>query len=130
GGDAWNWVTSNPAPFSGAASTQSTNNSGLHQVFFTAATDTLTISTGDVLFAYIYIDPSHLPTEAMLQWNDGTWDHRAFWGANNVSYGNLGTPSRFYAGALPPTGHWARLEVPASQVGLEGSTLTGMSFTL
>src|SRR5205085_3739570 len=78
----------------------------------------------------IYLDPSHLPTEAMLQWNDGIWEHRAFWGANNISYGNVGTPSRFYAGPLPAAGAWARLEVPARQVGLEGSTLSGMALSL
>ena len=33
-------------------------------------------------------------------------------------------------GALPPTGQWVRLEVPAAQVGLEGRTLNGMAFTL
>ncbi|PYK99351.1 MAG: hypothetical protein DME19_08835, partial [Verrucomicrobia bacterium] len=33
-------------------------------------------------------------------------------------------------GGLPPTGQWARLEVPASLLGLEGATLNGMSFML
>ena len=33
-------------------------------------------------------------------------------------------------GALPPTGQWVRLEVPASLVGLEGRTLNGMAFSL
>ena len=33
-------------------------------------------------------------------------------------------------GGLPPTGQWVRLAVPAAQVGLEGSTLNGMAFTL
>jgi hypothetical protein len=130
GGDAWNWVSSNPLPFSGAAAQQSINVMGLHQVFFSGATAPFAVSTGDVLFAYIYLDPSHPPTEAMLQWTDGSWEHRAFWGANNISYGIFGGPSRFYAGALPSAGGWARLEVRASQVGLEGSHLTGMAFTL
>ena len=33
-------------------------------------------------------------------------------------------------GPLPAVGQWVRLEVPASQVGLENRTLTGMAFTL
>src|SRR5438874_2331852 len=90
GGDAWNWVSSNPAPFIGTLASQSTADNGLHQHFFTMATGTLTVNTGEMLFAYIYLDPSHLPTEVMLQWNDGSWDHRAFWGANNISYGAIG----------------------------------------
>ncbi|HEX8472944.1 MAG TPA: hypothetical protein VF666_02840 [Pyrinomonadaceae bacterium] len=38
--------------------------------------------------------------------------------------------SRRYMGALPTAGQWVRLEVPASQVGLEGHSLRGMSFLL
>jgi hypothetical protein len=33
-------------------------------------------------------------------------------------------------GALPAAGQWVKLAIPASAVGLEGSTLTGMGFTL
>src|SRR2546430_11414651 len=65
----------------------------------------------------------------MLHWNDGTWEHRAYWGANNIAYGTDGTASRLYMGPLPPAGQWNRLEIPATQLGLEGSTLTGMSFS-
>src|ERR1043166_3866657 len=32
-------------------------------------------------------------------------------------------------GPLPAAGQWVRLEVPASQVGLEGSILKGMDFS-
>src|SRR5258708_1840222 len=63
-------------------------------------------------------------------WNDGTWLHGAYWGANNIGYGTDGTVSRRYMGPLPVTGQWVRLEAPASQVGLEGSTLNGMAFTV
>jgi hypothetical protein len=66
----------------------------------------------------------------MLQWNDGSWDHRAYWGANNIGWGTNGTNSRRFMGALPPAGQWVRLEVPASLVGLEGRVLNGMAFTL
>jgi hypothetical protein len=66
----------------------------------------------------------------MLQWNDGNWEHRAYWGANNIAFGINDTASRRFMGALPPAGQWVRLEVPASSVGLEGRVLTGMAFTL
>src|ERR1043166_760235 len=124
GGDAWHWVSSNPLPFSGAAAQQSINVMGLHQVFFSGATAPFAVSTGDVLFAYIYFDPSHPPPEPLLQWTDGSWEHRAFWGANNISYGIFGGPSRFYAGALPSSGGWARLEGRARHVGLGGRELS------
>jgi hypothetical protein len=66
----------------------------------------------------------------MLQWNDGSWEHRAYWGANSLDYGIDGTPTRRYMGALPAPGQWVQLKVPASQVNLEGSILNGMAFTL
>ena len=66
----------------------------------------------------------------MLQWNDGTWEHRAYWGANQIGFGVDGTNSRRYMGTLPAAGQWVRLEVAASLVGLEGRSLNGMAFTL
>ena len=81
--------------------------------------------------AYVYIDPANVPGEIMLQWNDGTWEHRAYWGANLItSWGVDGTNSRRFMGPLPPAGQWVRLEVPASLVGLEGRTLNGLAFSM
>src|SRR5262249_14347665 len=98
---------------------------GLHQHYFTGATATLTPGTGDVLFAYVYLDPANPPSMIALQWNDGNFEHRAYWGANLLPWGVDGTESRRSMGPLPPTGQWVRLEVPAAQVGLESRTLTG-----
>ena len=131
GGDSWNWVSSNPTPFLGTLEHQSANLPGEHQVFFANATGTLTLATGDVLYAYVYLNPSAMPSEIMLQWNDGSsWDHRAYWGADSLGFGADGTPGRYYMGALPPGGQWVQLKVPASVVNLEGSTISGMGFTL
>jgi len=130
GGDAWTWVTSNPTPFSGTAASQSSAGAGEHQHYFDWASATLKVDAGDFLFAYVYLDPSNLPTELMLQWTDGSWDHRAYWGANSILNGTDGTASRFYAGALPAAGQWVRLQVPANSVGLAGGTVKGMAFTL
>jgi len=130
GGDLWNWVSSNPAPVSGTTASQSSIGPGLHQHYFTSATQKLTVNPGDTLYAYVYLDPANLPSEIMLQWSDGSWEHRAYWGANNISYGVTGTASRTNAGPLPAAGQWVRLEVRAAQVGLEGSTLDGMAFSV
>src|SRR5205814_1572539 len=35
-----------------------------------------------------------------------------------------------FKGALPPTGQWVRLDVPAYEVGLVFSTINGMAFSL
>ena len=130
GGDAWTWVTTNPTPFQGAQAHQSAIAAGMHQHFFEGATATLPVAVGDTLYAYVYLDPANPPSEVMLQWNDGSWEHRAYWGTNQLSFGADGTSSRRYMGALPATGTWVRLAVPASWVGLEGRTLNGMAFTL
>ena len=128
--DGWTWVSGNPAPYSGALAHQSAVVAGMHQHYFYNATTTLSVGVGDTLFAYVYLDPANPPSEVMLQWNDGSWEHRAYWGANLISWGTDGTVSRRYMGALPAVGQWVRLEVPAAQVGLEGRTLNGMAFTL
>jgi hypothetical protein len=129
GGDSWRWISTNPAPFAGTLAHQSTG-SGIQEHSFNHAWVTMSVRTGDVLFSYVYLNPTNTPREVMLQWTDGTWDHRAYWGNNDIPYGSDETASRFNAGPLPAAGQWVRLEVPAKSVGLEGSTIKGMSFAL
>jgi hypothetical protein len=129
-GDSWNWVSSNPGPYSGALAHQSVSRKGTHQHSFYNATATLPVAVGDILFSYVYLDPANSPNEVMLQWYDGSWEHRAYWGANVINFGTDGSPSRRYMGPLPAAGQWVRLAVPAAQVGLEGSTLSGMAYTV
>ncbi len=107
GGDpwAWNWVASNPTPQSGKSAFQSAIGTGEHQYLFLNATATMNVTTGATLYAWAYIDPANPPSELMLQWNDtSSWDHRAYWGANNLTYGSNGTVSRQYMGALSGRG--------------------------
>jgi hypothetical protein len=132
GGDAWNWQNSNPAPYSGLLDQHSASAAGEHQVYFDNATATLSIQTNATLYAWIYLNPSSMPSEAMLQWCDqnGSWEHRAYWGANLLTFGVDGTASRTNMGALPAAGQWTQLKVPASLVNLAGSTLNGVAFTL
>ena len=130
GDEPWNWIGSSPTPFAGALAHQSALASGEHQHYFSGASATLAVTVGDTLFAYVYLDPVNPPSEVMLQWNDGSWEHRAYWGANLIGWGTDGTVSRRYMGALPAPGTWVRLAVPASLVGLESRTLNGMAFTL
>ena len=131
GGDGWNWTSNNPIPFSGTLEHTSNLGAGLHQHYFSSARATLSIHTGDSLFTYVYLDPINPPSEVMLQWNDGTsWEHRAYWGANEITYGTNASAGRFFAGPLPAAGQWVRLQVAAGAVALEGSTVSGMAFTL
>ena len=131
GGDSWNWVSSNPTPHSGTKAHQSSASAGLHSHSFNWAAP-LAINSGDTISTYVYLDPANPPAEIMLAWvtTSGDWNHRAYWGANNITYGTDGTAGRRYMGALPAAGQWARLDVPASAVGLEGQSVQGMDFVL
>lgn len=126
--DAWNWVSSSPAPLSGNVSHQSLNTNGNHQHFFTSTSQTMTIASNDWLFCYIYLEADKMPSEVMLQWldSDGSWDHRAYWGADMITEWG----KRTNMGTLPDSGRWVRLSVPASSVGLMGRTVNGMAFAL
>jgi subtilisin len=130
--ETWNWVSANPTPHSGTKSHQSSivSATNIRQHFFYNATSTLQIGTGEILYAWVYIDQPNPPSEIMLQWNDGvSWEHRAYWGANTMGWGQDGTPSGMNMGRMPPAGSWVKLVVPARAVGLEGKTVSGMAFT-
>jgi hypothetical protein len=88
------------------------------------------VGVGDTLFAYVLLSACDPPDTVVLQWNDGTWEHHGYWGANIYPYGTNGTDSLRRMGDLPPGGQWVSLEIPASQIGLEGRTLNGLSFDL
>lgn len=133
--DVWDWVTDSPASFSGRPAHRSSIHPGFHQHHFANAGHTMQLGAGDKIFTYVYLDPHNLPNQVMLQWHvrgedvEG-WEHRAYWGASYVNWGVEGTNSRRHMGPLPAAGQWVRLEVSASEVGLEGKTLDGMAFTL
>jgi uncharacterized repeat protein (TIGR01451 family) len=133
--EPWVWIFDNPLPYSGKRAHQSSVSAGLHHHFFYGATETLTVNTGDILFTYVYIDPDNIPSQIMLQWDDGSgglvaWNHRAYWGQNLIFPNVADGPANHFAGPLPTAAHWVRLEVPASAVGLEGHVLSGMDFSL
>ncbi len=144
GGDAWNWI--DDPGVAGTRSHRSNAAPGLHEHYFNGATATAAVSPGDAVFSWVYLDAAHPPTEVMLMWHEtgkrsgqstgleenraGSWEHRAYWGNNSVTYGETGTVGRHYAGPLPPLGEWVQLIVPAAAVGLEGATLDGMGYTL
>ncbi|HUG69473.1 MAG TPA: PSD1 and planctomycete cytochrome C domain-containing protein [Pirellulaceae bacterium] len=130
GDSPWKFVGAEEGPvYSGQRSSTRTA-TGLSQHFFTDAKPGLKIGQDDVLFAYVYLDEKNPPQEIMLQFNDGSWEHRAIWGENLIEWGTNGQASRLPMGELPPAGRWARLEVSAAKVGLKpGTVLNGWAFT-
>ena len=129
----WEFVGKNEAPvFSKLLSRRQTAApEQTVQHSFRNANRKFTLAEGDQLFAYVWIDPESPPETVMLQWNDGTWDHRAFWGEDKINFGEIGsdTPAHKPMGPLPAAGEWVRLEVDPTVVGLEpGSVLNGTAF--
>ena len=130
GSTEWKWQPKSDGPvFSGErASTRTATE--LSQHFFTEANPPLKVGEGDILFAHVFLDPANPPKEIMLQWNDGTWEHRAIWGEDVIPWGAPNSPSRMAMGPLPEAGKWVRLEVPAEKVGLKsGALVNGLAFT-
>jgi hypothetical protein len=85
---------------------------------------------GDRLFAYVYLDPRNPPETVQLQFNDGNWNHRAYWGADKGHGAGQQGPANHHVGDLPELGKWVRLEVPVAAVGLKSdSSLNGWAFT-
>lgn len=129
GNTPWQFVTEPKPVFSGKKASVRTA-SGLSQHFFDGAKQPLRIAEGDIFFCYVYLDEKNPPNEIMLQFNDGSWNHRAYWGNDLIDWGTKDSPSRFRKGDLPEKGKWVRLEVPVTEVGLKkGSVVNGWAFT-
>jgi hypothetical protein len=126
---SWNFDTTQHA--SGANAHKEPLAAGEHEHSFSNAAQSINIQQGDVLVTWVLLDPCNPPREVMLEFNSGgSLEHRAIWGDDLISRGAIGTVSRYRAGPLPAAGGWVRLEVPAAMVGLESTTVTGMSFDL
>jgi hypothetical protein len=136
GGDDWHWIkaVSRPPELGARAASlqhQSSISTAIHEHGFDHAETSLFVEAGDVLFAYVFLDPQNPPKTIMLEWSDGrTWNHRAYWGPNLIPYGTANTTEQRSMGRLPAAGKWVRLDVPASAVGLEGQEVKGMIFRL
>ncbi|UUO04517.1 PSD1 and planctomycete cytochrome C domain-containing protein [Blastopirellula sp. J2-11] len=128
-GGGWNYVSA-PEPVFGGDKAFYRSAEGLSQHYFIEASPPLEVTAGDVLFAHVYIDPENPPKQIMLEWYDGSWEHRAYWGEDHITWGKDKTPSRQYMGALPEAGTWVKLEIPIQQVALTpGAKVHGWSFT-
>ena len=129
GNTPWKFVT-RPEPVFTGERAHVREAKGLSQHYFTEANPPLLIERGMTLFTHVYLDPENPPAQLMLQFNDGSWEHRAYWGKDLIDWGTQNTASRQRIGDLPAVGQWVRLEVDIARVGLKpGSKLNGWAFT-
>ena len=127
---SWQWGEAAAQPVLSEKFSHVRTAQGQGQHYFTGATAGLRIGADDKLFAYVFLDAQNPPKTIMLQFNDGSWEHRAYWGEDLIALGVAGTASRRPQGPLPTIGGWVRLEVSAQSIGLSpGAVVQGMAFT-
>jgi hypothetical protein len=130
GAEPWKFVSAPEHPVHSGENSSTRTADGLSQHFFTGAKTKLTIGENDRLFAYVFLDPKNPPETVQLQFNDGSWEHRAHWGADKTFGIGRKNASNRPMGPLPELGKWVKLEVAASDVGLKpGAKLNGWAFT-
>jgi Protein of unknown function (DUF1553)/Protein of unknown function (DUF1549)/Planctomycete cytochrome C len=125
------WVTSeNGQVFSGKKAIKRTA-TGLAQDVFEKAKKPMIVSSGDKLFAYVYLDPTNRPKSIMLQFHTTDWNYRANWGDEDaIPYGEKGKEQKLIMGALPAAGQWVRLEVETEKLKMKpGLRINGLAFT-
>ncbi len=130
--EAWEFIGSDQGPVHSGNQSRRQFSSGLVQHVVLGATKTIRVTDNTRFYTWVYLDAENPPQAVMLQFNDGTWDHRAVWGSDAIDYGKRAQSwaGYFRAGDLPATGQWVRLEVPAADVGLKpGSTVAGQAWT-
>jgi hypothetical protein len=94
---------------------------GISYYGFSNATDMLSVGWGENLGFYVLLSECRTPSKIFAQWvaSDGSWKG-ASWGQAQAGH--------VYMGALPAAGGWTWLEVPASQLLLEGTPLKSFAF--
>ncbi|MBM84231.1 MAG: hypothetical protein CMJ78_27060 [Planctomycetaceae bacterium] len=132
GANSWKFVSAPDHPvYSGKKSfLRKATGAGITQHFFSRVKKKFKLGANDRLYAYVYLDPKNPPETIQLQFNNGTWEHRASWGADKAFRAGANNASNRVIGKLPEPGKWTRLEVTAASVGLPaGSELQGWAFT-
>ena len=126
-GHSWLWVRSGSNWLGLAHKSPPDQGTRFHYLY--GAQYPLRVMEDDQLFTYVRLHPDRPPREIMLEWYDGSNEHRAYWGEDLIHRGRPGTPGHVFMGPLPPVGQWVRLVVPAEAVGLgPDRPITGMRF--
>lgn len=130
GAEPWKFVEGPNHPVYLGQKSHTRTGNGLTQHFFTEAAEPLVIEEHSKLFAWVFIDPANKPKTLQLQFNDGSWNHRATWGGDRAFGAGQNNDANRKMGKLPAAGKWVRLEVSADQVGLKpGAKINGWAFT-
>jgi len=129
----WDFIDAAAGPVHSGTKSRHQRGAGIVQHFFLGAPRAVRLSQSDQFFFWIWIDADEPPETVMLQLHSsGSWEHRAYWGADRISFGGIGTdgPNHLAQGPMPEAGSWVRLAVDPAHLGLApGSLVDGMAFT-
>ncbi len=128
---ALKWVSSGEGPVHSGKKALTRKGTGIVQDFFDGLPKQLFVPAKGKIFAHVYLDPKDPPKGVMLQFNTGSWSHRALWGeTNSIEWGKEGTVERLVMGPLPKTGEWVKLEFDIAKLKLKaGTKFAGLAFT-
>jgi len=128
----WDFVSAEDAPVHRGKRSRRQTGDQIVQHFFINAKKTVTVQSDTRLHTWVYLHPDAPPLSVMIQFHDGkSWDHRAVWGQDKISYGLREKDWDGYRrqGDLPEPGRWHRLEIAAADVGMKpGDVVSGMAF--
>ncbi|HKS22644.1 MAG TPA: hypothetical protein VJZ76_07595 [Thermoanaerobaculia bacterium] len=96
---------------------------GLHSIAVEDATTTQPVYVGEKLVFYVLLDMCSPPTEMLVRWKN-TWGETRgmYWGtSHNIGLEDTNFPR---IGAMPSSGSWIRMEVPAAQFYFEDRYVT------
>ena len=128
----WNFVSGADAPVYSGRNSRRQSAKQLVQHYVDDLEKQVTVRSDTQFYVWVYLDAKNPPQAIMLQLNDGTWEHRAVWGSDDIRYGRKPESWAGYrrSGDLPATGRWVRLAAAAERLGLKpGSQVKGMAFT-
>lgn len=124
------WKLADHPVFSGSKSIVRSGKGNNQHYFINSKNPHEVFAVEDEFFAYVYLDPENPPKQIMLQFNDGSWSRRAYWGESLIPYGTENTTSRVKVGSLPELGKWVRLSVTVKKLGLKPKDkINGIAFT-
>ena len=124
------WNPTDKQVFSGLKSFVRTGVGNNQHFFYKSKNPYQVKNDQDEFFAYAFLDPQNPPKQVMLQFNDGNWEHRAYWGESLIPYGRENTVSKVKIGPLPELGKWVRLSVRGKKIGLKhNAKVNGIAFT-
>ncbi|KPA14962.1 PKD domain protein, partial [Candidatus Magnetomorum sp. HK-1] len=125
------WVWDTGMVYTGLKSHTGPQKPGKSVHYFIHADEPLTLSSGENVIQYVYLDPEYTPKELMLQFytDSGNGEHRAYWGGNHIVTDSAsGYYSLYRMGDIPASGKWVRLKIPASTLNLSNKSIKGLAF--